>query len=149
MLHQAVCIISKPSVIYVKIGGFLSRVTLKLEGWPWKTKGYIFYVISSYVHHFKTIGESKLELWSGKAQIGAKFALTFVTLPFGLWPWLFEWTSLVLMVITPEHFTMIQWQKHNETGVMDRKTEGSVLRAAWSQLIMVRFRFLKSYNCLI
>ena len=58
--------------IWVKIGNFLSRVTLKFEGWPWKTIGHLFYVASSFVHHFTAISELKLELQSGNAQFGSK-----------------------------------------------------------------------------
>ena len=50
---------------------FLSRVTAKFDGWPWKTIGHLFYAISSFVHHLKAIGEFKLELESGKAQFGS------------------------------------------------------------------------------
>ena len=51
--------------IRVKIGNFLSRVTFKVDGWPWKTIGNIFYITLSSVHHFKAIGEFKLEFHSG------------------------------------------------------------------------------------
>ena len=61
--------------ILVKNGDFLSRVTLKLDGWPWKTIGYLFYIASSFVHHFITIGEFKLNLQSRKAQFGSKSAI--------------------------------------------------------------------------
>ena len=47
--------------IRVKIGDFLSRVTLKFDGWPWKTIGYLFYATLSFVHHFVAIGKSN---WS-------------------------------------------------------------------------------------
>ena len=40
---------------------FLSRVTLKFDGWPWKTIGHLFYATLSFVHHFKAIGEFKLK----------------------------------------------------------------------------------------
>ena len=56
--------------IWVKIGNFLSRVTLKFDGCPWKTIGHFFYVASSFVHHFTAISEFKLELQSGNAQSG-------------------------------------------------------------------------------
>ena len=74
--------------IWVKIGNFLSGVTLKVDRWPWKTILHLFYATSSVVHHFVTISEFKLVLLSGKAQIGAKFVLTSVTLSFDikLWP---------------------------------------------------------------
>ena len=83
ILHQALFIISNPLVnsnwsnsrkrsIWVKIGDFLFRVTLKFDRWPWKTIGHPFYAASSFVHHFKTITEFKLELQSGNAQFGFK-----------------------------------------------------------------------------
>ena len=57
--------------IWVKIGDFLSCVTLKFDGWPWKTIGHLFYATSSFVHHFIAIGDFKLELQSGNAQFGS------------------------------------------------------------------------------
>ena len=56
----------------VKIDNFLARVTLKFDGWPWKTIGHLLYTTSSFVHHFKAMGEFKLELQSGNAQFGSK-----------------------------------------------------------------------------
>ena len=59
--------------IWVKIGDFLSCVTLKFDGWPWKTIGHLFYAISSFVHHFiLTICEFKMELQFGNAKFGLK-----------------------------------------------------------------------------
>ena len=63
---------------------FLSRVTLKFYGWPWKTIGLLFYTLSSFVHHFKTKVEFKLELQSGNTQFGSKLA-TFRP----VWSWNF------------------------------------------------------------
>ena len=74
----------------VKIGDFLSHVTLKFYGWPWKTIGHLFYTTSSFVHHFKSISEVKLELQSRNAQFGSKlviFMVTAVTLKFYGWLW--------------------------------------------------------------
>ena len=68
--------------IRVKIGDFLSCVTLKFDGWPWKTIGHLFYATPSFVHHFKSIGEFKLELQSGNAQFGSKSAIFCP-----VWPW--------------------------------------------------------------
>ena len=61
---------------------FLSRVTLKFDGWPWKTIGHLFYAASSFVHHFIAIGEFKLKLQSGNAQFGSKSAIFCP-----VWPW--------------------------------------------------------------
>ena len=68
--------------IWVKIGNFFSCVTLKFDGWPWKTIGHLFYVVSSFVHHFTAISEFKLELQSGNAQFGSKS-----TIFLAVWPW--------------------------------------------------------------
>ena len=86
MLHQALCMISNPVVnsewyavqkcsIWVKIGDFLSCVTLEFDGWPWKTIGHLFYATSSFVNHFKAISEFKLKWESGNAQFGSKLAI--------------------------------------------------------------------------
>ena len=55
------------SLIWVKIYDFLSRATLKFDGWPSKTIGQHFYATSSFVQHFITIDEFKLELQSENA----------------------------------------------------------------------------------
>ena len=68
--------------LWVKIGDFLSRVTFKFDGWPWKTIGHLFYATWSFVHHFIAIGEFKLELLSGNAQFGSKSMLFWA-----VWPW--------------------------------------------------------------
>ena len=58
--------------IRIKIGHFLSHVTLKFDGWPRKTIGHLSYAASSFVHLFIAIGEFKLELQSGNAQFRSK-----------------------------------------------------------------------------
>ena len=54
---------------------FLSHVTLKFDGWPWKTIEHLFYATFSFVHHFKAIGKLKLKLQSGNTQLGSKSAI--------------------------------------------------------------------------
>ena len=73
--------------IRVKIGNFFSRVTLKFDGWLWKTIWHLFYATSSFVHHFLAIGEFKLELVR-KNPIWVKIDnfLSHVTLKFDRWP---------------------------------------------------------------
>ena len=61
---------------------FLSRVTLKFDGWPWKTIGHLSFAVSSFVQHFIAIGELKLELLSGNAQSGSNS-----TIFRAVWPW--------------------------------------------------------------
>ena len=69
-------------------GQIFSRVSLQFDLWPWKTIGHLFYVTSSFVHHFITIIELKLELQSGNAQFGSKSMNFFsrVTSKFDIWP---------------------------------------------------------------
>ena len=93
--------------IRIKIGDFLSRVTLKFDRLPYKTIGYLFYATSSFEHHFTAICEFKLKLRAGNAQIGAKYILTSVNLTFDPWPWPFAWPSLLSMVTTPENFMVL------------------------------------------
>ena len=81
--HRWIQTVRKRS-IQVKISNFLSHVTLKLDGWPWKTIGHVCYATSSFVHHFVAIGKFKLELQSGNAQFESKSS---VTLKFDGWPW--------------------------------------------------------------
>ena len=74
--------------IWVKIGDVLSRVTLKFDGWPWKTIGHLSFAVSSFVQHFIAIGEFKLELHSRNAKSRSKWTIFFsrVTLKFDRWP---------------------------------------------------------------
>ena len=73
----------------VKISNFLSCETLKCDTWTWKTIHNIFYTMSSSVHHFKAIGEFKLELQSGNSQFGLNsvILLSRVNLKFDGWHW--------------------------------------------------------------
>ena len=53
-------------------------MTLKFDGWPQNIIGNVFYITSSFVHHFKSISE----LQSGKAQFGLKSTIFLV-----MWLW--------------------------------------------------------------
>ena len=55
---------------WIQIVNFSARMTVKFDGWPRKTIGHFFYTTSSFVHHFKYIGEFKLDLQSRNAQFG-------------------------------------------------------------------------------
>ena len=68
--------------IWVKISDVLYRVTLKFDGWPWKTIGHLSFAVSSFVQHFIAIDEFKLELKSGNAQFGSNS-----TIFTAVWPW--------------------------------------------------------------
>ena len=70
--------------IRVEIGDMLSRVTLKFDGWPWKTIEHLFCATSSFVQHFVAIGEFKLELQSGNAQSGSNSMIFRAVRPWNL-----------------------------------------------------------------
>ena len=61
-------------------------MTLRFDGWPWWTIGHIFYVTLSFVLHCIAIGEFKLELQSGNAQIASKLFFSRVNLKIEGWP---------------------------------------------------------------
>ena len=95
MLLQALSIISKPSVNSnwsdspetlnsAQNHRYLSLMTLKFHGWPWKTIRHLFYATSGFEHHFIAICEFKLELQSEKSEFCVKIDIFFrsVTLKF-------------------------------------------------------------------
>ena len=60
---------------------FFTRITLKFDVWSRKRIGHLLHTTSSFVNHFRAIGEFKLELQSGNARFGSKSA---IVLP--VWP---------------------------------------------------------------
>ena len=67
---------------------FFVLCDLEIRGMTLKIIGHLFYDSASFVHHFVTIGEFKLELQSRNAQIGSKSSILFsrVSLKFDGWP---------------------------------------------------------------
>ena len=65
-----------------------SKLMIFCPVWPWNLMddlekiGHLFYTTSSFVHHFKSIGEVNLELESGNAQFGSKLEIFC-----RVWPW--------------------------------------------------------------
>ena len=100
--------------IWVKIGNFLSRVTMKFGGWSWKTIGHLFYASSSFVYHFIAFCENKMNYSPETPNLGQnrRFFLSRVNLNFYRWPWktighLFYATpSFVLHFIAIREFKM-------------------------------------------
>ena len=134
---QAGVRVRKPK-IRVKIGHFLSRLTLKFDRWPWNTIEHLFYAASGCVHDFMWIQTGV------RVRKRLSWVLTSVTLTFDFWPWPLAWTTLLPMVITPDNFMMIRWWEHGENGVTDGRTDRQTDRrtdwtshiTAWSQLKM-------------
>ena len=67
---------------WIQIVDYSACVTLEFDGWPRKIIGHLFYITSSFVHHFKSIGQFKLELQSGNAQLSKNWQFFCL-----LWPW--------------------------------------------------------------
>ena len=111
--------------IWVKIDDFYTPVSLKK--WRMTLKNNRALLLSniklcaSFHHHiWIQTGVTVRKRLSG--------VMTFVTLTFDLWPPPLAWTSLLSIVITPENFMMIRWEKHSEKGVTDRQTDGQTDR---------------------
>ena len=101
---------------------FLSCVTFRFDGWPWKTIGHIFYAASSFVQHSIAISEFKLELRSGNAQFGSKSTIFFVSGEFEIWQMTLEnnrapLLSNIKLSVSFHHHLLIQ------TGVTVRKRQ--------------------------
>ena len=64
---------------------YLSRMTLKFDGGPWKTIRHLFRVISIFVHQFVAICEFKLESRSGNNPVGSKSLILFVPCDLEIW----------------------------------------------------------------
>ena len=75
--------------IWVKISDFIAPYDLAFWEMTLKTIGHIFDATSSFVCHFITISELKLESKTRNAQFESKlmFVLSCVTLKFNKWPW--------------------------------------------------------------
>ena len=122
--------------IWVKLGDVSSHVTLKFDGWPWKTIGHLSFAVSSFVQHFIAIftGEFKLEVKVRKRKIGAKFNDFFirVTLKFDRWHWktighLFYATSRFM-----HHFVAIgEWKLELQSGNAQFGSNSTIFRAVW------------------
>ena len=65
-------------------GRFFARVTLKFDGWPRKIIRHVFYTTSSFVNHFRSISEFKLELQSENAQSGSNSMISWAVWPCNL-----------------------------------------------------------------
>ena len=67
---------------WIQIINFSAGVVVKFDGWPRKTIGHFLYTMSSFVHHFKYIGEFERDLQSRNAQFGSKLMICYP-----VWPW--------------------------------------------------------------
>ena len=79
--------VPKPS-IRVKFGDFLSCITWKFDGCPWKTTGHPFYITLSLVQHSKAISIVNLEVtvWKRSIRVNIGDFLFRMTLKIDRWP---------------------------------------------------------------
>ena len=133
--------------IQIKIDDFLTvwpcNLTYDIE----KTIRHLFYTKSSIVHHFKAIGEFKLELQAGNAQFGSNSTIFFsrVTLRFDRWPWktigyLFNATSSFV-----HHFVATDGLKLElQSGNAQFGSKSTIFRVVW--LCNVTYDLEKQYR---
>ena len=113
-------VIVRKRPIWVKFDDFYHRVTLKFDGWPWKTTD-----TSPKQHYAICISSSSWvnSNWSyspERVKLGCDLDLWPLTLIFCT----FAWTSPLSLVMTPENFMMIRWWEHSQKGVTDGQTDG-------------------------
>ena len=116
--------------IRVKIGHFLSCVTSKFDGWPWKTIGHLSYATSRFMHHFIPIGQFKLELQSGNAKFGSKSAI-FAQCDLEIW-WLILKNLFYATSSFVHHFIAIgQFKLELQSGNAKFGSKSAILCPVW------------------
>ena len=113
---------------------FSARVTVEFDGWPRKTIEHFFYTTPSFVHHFKAIGEAKLELQSGNAQVGSKL-VTFLscgTLKFDGWSWKSIGHLFYTTLSCVHHFTgMGEFKLELQSGNPKFRSKSAIFSPVW------------------
>ena len=105
----------------------LSHVTLKFDGWPWKTIEHFFYGASSFVHHFIAIIEFKLELQYANPWFRSKSVifLSPVICKFYRWIW---------KTIDHLSYTMLSFELHFKTMKLELHSGNAQFRIWWMTL---------------
>ena len=89
-------------------------MTLKIDRWPWKTIGHLFYM-SSFVHHFKSIGEVKrVTVWKRSSRV--KIGKFFVPRDFKIW-WMTLKNNRAPLLYHIKLWTAFQSHWYIQTGV--------------------------------
>ena len=81
-----------------QIVDFAALVTLKFDGWPWKTIAHLFSATSSFVHHFVAISEFEMEFQSSNAQFGSKSSIFFGLCYLEIWRMTFKFNGNLFYV---------------------------------------------------
>ena len=85
--------------------------------WPWNLMDDLENNRTTFQCYFKLCASFRSHWWiqtGVTVRIRLSWVLTSATLTFDLRPWLFAWTSLLSLVITPENFMMIWWWEHSQ-----------------------------------
>ena len=120
--------------IWVKFDDFWSRVTLKFDGWPWKTIGHLFYATSSFVQHFIAIGEFELELQSRNAQSGSNSTIFRAVWPWNFFGWLWKTIGHLFCATSSfvQHFVPIgAFKLELQSGNAQSGSNSTIFNAVW------------------
>ena len=93
--------------IRVKIGDFLSHVTLKFDRWPWKTIGHLFYATSKFCVSFRSHWWLQTGVTVWKRPIWVKIDDFFLALKFDRWSWKTTWHLFFATSSFVHHFIAI------------------------------------------
>ena len=128
--------------IRVKTGDYVSRVTLKFDGWPWKTIGHLLFTTLSFMRPWNLTDdlEKQYDTFSKQHQALCIISSRYMNPTWSYGPETAEWGSWPLrprpltsdldllhglsMVIYPEIVRMIRLEKHCQKGVIGGQTEG-------------------------
>ena len=91
-----------------------------------KTIGHLFYVASSFMHHFIVIGEFKLKLQSVNAQFGSKSTIFIVPCDLEIW-WMTLKNNRAPLLSNIKLYASFHHHMWIQTGVMVRKRLNGVM----------------------
>ena len=109
-------------------------MTLKFDGWLWKTIGHLSFDVSSFVQHFIAIGEFKLELQSGNVQFESNSTIFFscVTLKFDRWHLKTKGHHFYATSSFVHHFVAIgELKLELQSGNAQFGSNSTIFRAVW------------------
>ena len=131
MLYQALCIISNPSMMSnfshsPESTNWGQNWRFCCPMWPWNLTDDLKNNRAPLLSNIKLSASFHRRMWIQTGVTVRKRlsgVLTSMTLTFCCWPWPFGWSSRLSIVITPENFRMIRWEKLCQKGVTDGQTD--------------------------
>ena len=122
---------------WIQIDDFSARVTVKFDGWSRKTIGHFFSTMSSSVHHFKSIGEFKLDIQFRNVQFGSKLAI-FILCDLEIW-WLTFENNRAPLLYHIKLCASLQSHRWSQTWVTVRKRSIRVKIGNFSSRVTLKF----------